>query len=62
MLLTTPSNTEGIFATMKETEKADLPVSRTDTDKIKTSNPLNDKQNNRIMIMKAFEEAKKKAD
>lgn len=47
---------------MKETEKADLPVSRTDTDKIKTSNPLNDKQNNRIMIMKAFEEAKKKAD
>ena len=51
-----------VITPVMETVKADLPVSRTDTGKPKSSNPLIDKQNNRIMTIKALEEAKKKAD
>ena len=51
-----------VITAVMETATADLPVSRTDTGKPKTSNPLIDKQKNRIMTMKALEEAKKKAD
>ena len=50
-----------ITATM-ETIKTDLPVERTNTGKPKTSNPLIDKQKNRILTMKALEDAKKKAE
>ena len=51
-----------VIAAVMETVKADLPVSRTDTGKPKTSNPLIDKQEDRIMTMKALGEARKKAD
>ena len=40
-----------------ETATVDLLVSRTDTGKPKTSNPLIDKQKNRIMTVKSLEEA-----
>ena len=45
-----------------ETVTADLPVSRTNTGKPKTSDPLIDRQKNRILTLKTLEEAKKKAD
>ena len=51
-----------VITAVMETATSDLPVSRTDTGKPKTSNPLIDKQKNRIMTMKALEDAKKKAD
>ena len=51
-----------VITAVMETVTADLPVSRTDTGKPKISNPLIDKQKNRILTMKALEEAKKKAD
>ena len=50
-----------ITATM-EKAVSDLPVERTDTGKPKVSNPLIDKQKNRLLTMKAMEEAKQKAD
>ena len=51
-----------VVTAVMETVTADLPVSRTDTGKPKTSNPLINKQKNRVMTMKALEEAKRKAD
>ena len=51
-----------VITAVMETVTADLPVSRSDTGKLKTSNPLVDKQKNRIIIIKALEKAKKKAD
>ncbi|KAI6649334.1 hypothetical protein LOD99_11700 [Oopsacas minuta] len=51
-----------VMSSVMETVKSDLPVPRTNTGKPKTSNPLIDKQKNRILTMKALEDAKKKAD
>ena len=53
---------ERVITPVMETVKADLPVSWTDTGEPKSGNPLINKLNNRIMTMKALEEAKKKAD
>ena len=51
-----------LVTAVMETVTADLFISRTDTGKPKTSNPLIDKQKNRIMTVKVLQDAKKKAN
>ena len=51
-----------VITSVMEKIKTDFPIERTNTGKPKTSNPLIDKQKNRIMTVKVLEEAKKKAE
>ena len=49
-----------VITAVMETVTADLPVSRSDTGKPKTSNPLVDKQKNLIITIKAWRKRRRK--